>query len=247
MYKTVIVDDEPKNMRILKKLLQDYCPQINVIGEAGDVNEAFKIINELHPELVLLDIEMPYGNAFDLLDKLMPVKFEVIFITAYNNYSIKAFRYSAVDYLLKPVDIRELQDATQKAITRITANRINEHVSLLLSNMKETANSNPKIAVPTPEGYVFVHIEDIIRCESNGAYTYIYTVKKERVVASRNIKEYEEMLPKTTFFRIHNSHLVNLNRIVRYNKGRGGTVTMEDGTELEVASRRRTEFLDNFK
>jgi len=247
MYKTVIVDDEPKNMRILKKLLQDYCPQINVIGEAGDVNEAFKIINELHPELVLLDIEMPYGNAFDLLDKLMPVKFEVIFITAYNNYSIKAFRYSAVDYLLKPVDIRELQDATQKAITRITANRINEHVSLLLSNMKETANSNPKIAVPTPEGYVFVHIEDIIRCESNGAYTYIYTVKKERVVASRNIKEYEEMLPKTTFFRIHDSHLVNLNRIVRYNKGRGGTVTMEDGTELEVASRRRTEFLDNFK
>ncbi|MEI2750414.1 MAG: LytTR family DNA-binding domain-containing protein [Ferruginibacter sp.] len=247
MYKTIIVDDEPKNMRILKKLLQDYCPQISIIGEAGDVNAAHKIITELNPEIVLLDIEMPYGNAFDLLDKLMPVKFEVIFITAYNNYSIKAFRYSAVDYLLKPVDIRELQDATQKAINRITANRINEHVSLLLSNLKDNANSNPKIAVPTPEGYVFVHIEDIIRCESNGAYTYIYTVKKERVVASKNIKEYEEILPKTNFFRIHNSHLVNLNRILRYNKGRGGTVTMEDGTELEVASRRRTEFLDNFK
>ncbi len=247
MYKTIIVDDEPKNMRILKKLLQDYCPQISIIGEAGDVNAAHKIITELNPEIVLLDIEMPYGNAFDLLDKLMPVKFEVIFITAYNNYSIKAFRYSAVDDLLKPVDIRELQDATQKAINRITANRINEHVSLLLSNLKDNANSNPKIAVPTPEGYVFVHIEDIIRCESNGAYTYIYTVKKERVVASKNIKEYEEILPKTNFFRIHNSHLVNLNRILRYNKGRGGTVTMEDGTELEVASRRRTEFLDNFK
>ena len=247
MYKTIIVDDEPKNMRILKKLLQDYCPQISIIGEAGDVNAAHKIITELNPEIVLLDIEMPYGNAFDLLDKLMPVKFEVIFITAYNNYSIKAFRYSAVDYLLKPVDIRELQDATQKAINRITANRINEHVSLLLSNLKDNANSNPKIAVPTPEGYVFVHIEDIIRCESNGAYTYIYTVKKERVVASKNIKEYEEILPKTNFFRIHNSHLVNLNRILRYNKGRGGTVTMEDGTELDVASRRRTEFLDNFK
>lgn len=247
MYKTIIVDDEPKNMRILKKLLQDYCPQISIISEAGDVNAAHKIITELNPEIVLLDIEMPYGNAFDLLDKLMPVKFEVIFITAYNNYSIKAFRYSAVDYLLKPVDIRELQDATQKAINRITANRINEHVSLLLSNLKDNANSNPKIAVPTPEGYVFVHIEDIIRCESNGAYTYIYTVKKERVVASKNIKEYEEILPKTNFFRIHNSHLVNLNRILRYNKGRGGTVTMEDGTELEVASRRRTEFLDNFK
>ena len=247
MYKTIIVDDEPKNMRILKKLLQDYCPQISIIGEAGDVNAAHKIITELNPEIVLLDIEMPYGNAFDLLDKLMPVKFEVIFITAYNNYSIKAFRYSAVDYLLKPVDIRELQDATQKAINRITASRINEHVSLLLSNIKDNANSNPKIAVPTSEGYVFVHIEDIIRCESNGAYTYIYTIKKERVVASKNIKEYEELLPKTTFFRIHNSHLVNLNRILRYNKGRGGTVTMEDGTELEVASRRRTEFLDNFK
>lgn len=247
MFKTIIVDDEPKNLRILKKLLQDYCPQIQLIGEAEDAKAAFEIITELKPDLVILDIEMPYGNAFDLLDNLMPIDFEIIFITAFDNYSLKAFKYSALDYLLKPVGITELQAATNKAIQRITGKNINQHVSMLLSNFKNTQNNLQKIAIPTVDGFVFMNVEDIIRCEANGAYTYIYSTRNEKIIASKNIKEYEELLPNTIFCRIHNSHLVNLNRIKKYSKGRGGTVIMEDGAILEVASRRRDEFLAMFK
>ncbi|MFT3907916.1 MAG: LytTR family DNA-binding domain-containing protein [Ferruginibacter sp.] len=246
-FRTVIVDDEPKNLRILQKLLSEFCPQIQVIGEAGDVKKAFQVIKELKPDLVILDIEMPYGNAFDLLDSLMPIDFEVIFITAFDNYSLKAFKYSALDYLLKPVDISDLQAATNKAIQRIAGKNINQQVALLLSNFKNTQNNLQKIAIPTMDGFVFMNVEDIIRCESNAAYTYIYTVRNEKIVASKNIKEYEELLPSSIFCRIHNSHLVNLNRIKKYSKGRGGTVIMEDGVILEVASRRRDDFLAKFK
>jgi two-component system LytT family response regulator len=247
MFKTVIVDDEPKNLRILKKLLQDFCPQIQVTGEAEDVKMAFQVIRELKPDLVILDIEMPYGNAFDLLDSLMPIHFEIIFITAFDNYSLKAFKYSALDYLLKPVDITELQAATEKAIQKITGKNINQQVALLLSNYKNAQANLQKIAIPTMDGFVFMNVEDIIRCEANGAYTNIYSDKNEKITASKNIKEYEELLPPPIFCRIHNSHLINLNRIKKYSKGRGGTVIMEDGAILEVASRRRDEFLAMFK
>lgn len=246
-FKTVIVDDEPKNLRILKQLLQDYCPQIQVTGEAANVRMAFEVIQETQPNLVILDIEMPYGNAFDLLDSLMPIDFEVIFITAFDNYSLKAFKYSALDYLLKPVDIVELQEATTKAIQRIAGKNINQQVVNLLSNFKNTQNNLQKIAIPTMEGLVFMNVEDIIRCESNAAYTYIYSTGDEKIIASKNIKEYEELLPSSIFCRIHNSHLINLNRIKKYSKGRGGTVIMEDGAVLEVASRRRDDFLKMFK
>lgn len=247
MFKTIIVDDEPKNLRVLKKLLQDFCPQIQVIGEAGDVKQAQEIIRQLKPDLVILDIEMPYGNAFDLLDSLMPVDFEIIFITAFDTYSLKAFKYSALDYLLKPVDIAELQSATNKAIQKITGKNINQQLGLLLSNMKSNQSHLQKIAIPTVDGFVFMNVEDIIRCEANGAYTTIFTIDKEKILASRNIKEYEELLPPSNFCRIHNSHLINLNHIKKYSKGRGGNVIMEDGAVLEVASRRRDEFLAKFK
>ncbi|MBS1743706.1 MAG: response regulator transcription factor [Bacteroidetes bacterium] len=247
MFKTVIVDDEPKNLRILKQLLLDYCPRIQVIGEATDVKSAFEVIRTLSPDLVLLDIEMPYGNAFDLLDQLMPVDFEIIFVTAFDNYSLKAIKYSALDYLLKPVDIAELQAATDKAIVKIAGKNVNQQVALLLNNFKSQQTNLTKIAIPTMDGFVFLNVEDIIRCEANGAYTFIYSVKNEKVIASKSIKEYEELLPATNFCRIHNSHLVNLNRIKKYSKGRGGTIIMEDGAILEVASRRRDEFLAKFK
>lgn len=247
MLKTVIVDDEPKNLRVLRKLLSDYCPQVEIVGEAADVNSAYTLIVEVKPELVLLDIEMPYGNAFDLLDKLRPVDFEIIFITAFDNYGLKAFKYSALDYLLKPVDIADLQAATNKAIQRVNGKNINQHVELLLSNFKNMQNNLQKIAIPTMDGFVFMNVEDIIRCEANGAYTFIHTVSGDKLVASRGIKEYEELLPRSSFCRIHNSHLVNLNKIRKYSKGRGGTVLMEDGATLEVASRRRDEFLSLFK
>ena len=248
MFKTIIVEDEEKYTRILKKMLQENCPQIEIVGEASDIESAFELINETNPDLVLLDIVLPNGTAFDLLDRLMPINFEIIFITSYDSYSFKAIKYSALDYLLKPVNIKELQTATKKAIKKISGKYINQQLDLLMSNIKTVQNNkNHKLAVPTVEGFVFILMIDIIRCEAKGTYTYIYTKNKEIIISSKNIKEYEELLPKLNFFRIHNSHLINTDRILRYNKGRGGTVTMEDGTQIEVASRRRSDFLNMFQ
>ena len=248
MFKTIIVEDEEKYTRILKKMLLENCPQIEIVGEASDIESAFELINETNPDLVLLDIVLPNGTAFDLLDRLMPINFEIIFITSYDNYSFKAIKYSALDYLLKPVNIKELQTATKKAIKKISGKYVNQQLDLLMSNIKAVQNNkNHKLAVPTVEGFVFILMIDIIRCEAKGTYTYIYTKNKDIIISSKNIKEYEEILPKLNFFRIHNSHLINTDRILRYNKGRGGTVTMEDGTQIEVASRRRSDFLNMFQ
>jgi two-component system, LytTR family, response regulator len=244
--RALIIDDEPKNVRILKKLLEDYCPQVVVTGEAGDARVAYTTIRELKPELVFLDIEMPYGNAFDLLDKLMPVDFEIIFITAFDDYTLKAFKYSALDYLLKPVDIDELKAAVKKTTEKIAGKNINLQLGNLLSNLKNNQVTLQKIALPSADGIIFINVEEIIRCEANGNYTIIYADSKEKITASKTIKDYEELLPPSIFCRIHNSHIINLNRIKKYHRGRGGFVVMDDGTSIEVASRRRDEFLAKF-
>jgi two-component system, LytTR family, response regulator len=244
--RAIIIDDEPKNVRILKKLLEDYCPQIEVAGFAGDAKAAYTTIREIKPELVFLDIEMPYGNAFDLLDKLLPVDFEIIFITAFDDYTLKAFKYSALDYLLKPVDIDELKAAVKKAVEKIAGKNINLQLGNLLSNLKNNQVTLQKIALPAADGIVFINVEEIIRCEASGNYTIIFADSKEKITASKTIKDYEELLPPGIFCRIHNSHIINLNRIKKYHRGRGGFVVMDDGTSIEVASRRRDEFLAKF-
>jgi two-component system, LytTR family, response regulator len=244
--RALIIDDEPKNVRILKKLLEDYCPQAEVCGDAGDAKSAFTAIKTLKPDLVFLDIEMPYGNAFDLLDKLLPVDFEIIFITAFDDYTLKAFKYSALDYLLKPVDIDELKAAVKKAAEKISGKSINQQLGNLLSNLKNNQAVLQKIALPAADGIVFINVEEIVRCEASGNYTIIYADSKEKITASKTIKEYEDLLPPGIFCRIHHSHIINLNRIKKYHRGRGGFVVMDDGTSIEVASRRRDEFLAKF-
>ncbi len=246
MMRTLLIDDEPKNIRILKKLLEDYCPGIDVIGDAGDARSAYTLIKETNPDLVFLDIEIPYGNAFDLLDKLVPVNFGIIFITAFDGYTLKAFKYSAIDYLLKPVDIEELKAAVKKASSQVNNRNFNQQLGNLLNNLRTNQLALQKIAVPSMEGIVFMNVEEIIRCEANGSYTIIYAVGTEKIVASKSIKEYEDMLPPGIFCRIHNSHIINLNRIKKYHKGRGGYVIMDDGSTIEVASRRKDDFLAKF-
>jgi two-component system, LytTR family, response regulator len=246
MSRALIIDDEPRNIRILRNLLGEFCPAIDIVGEAGDVNEALAAIRHHKPDMVFLDIEMPYGNAFDLLDKLMPVNFEIIFITAFDTYTLKAFRYSALDYLLKPVDIEELKRAVGRAIERVAAKNINQQLANLLGNLKVSQPGLEKIALPTADGIIFINVADIVRFEANGSYTEVHCKGYEKITVSKNIKEYEEVLPVSIFCRIHNSHIINLNRIKKYHKGRGGYVTMDDGTSIEVASRRRDEFLAKF-
>jgi len=244
MTKAVLVDDDPKNITILKTLLQQLHSNIEVIGEANNAEEAARLIPQLDPNLVFLDIEMPFGNAFDLLDKLMPVKFEVIFITAFDEYSLKAFKYSALDYLLKPVDIDDLLIAVQKAEKRIELKNINEQLSNLLFNLKKPGLSVAKIAMPVNDGFDFVAIDELISCESKNNCTIVYTNSGKKYTCNRTIKDYEELLPENVFFRIHHSFIVNINFIRKFFKdGRGGYVELLDGTTIPVAYRRKDEFL----
>jgi two-component system LytT family response regulator len=246
MITALIVDDDIKNIKVLKALVEEFCPQVIIVGEANNARDAIQLIHQKKPMLVFLDIEMPYGNGFEVLDELKPFDFEVVFITAYDNYAIKAFKYSALDYLLKPVNIEELQAAVRKVEKQMQSKDTNLKMEAFLNNVKSNKAELQKIAVPGMEGLTFIEIKNIIRCESDGNYTHIYLLQKQKLTSSRNIKEFEELLPDSIFFRIHNSHLVNLNHIKKYFKGRGGYVVMEDDTVIEVASRRKESFLSRF-
>ena len=246
MITSLLVDDDLKNIRVLRGLLNEFCPQVEIIAEANGIEEAIAHVHKLKPALVFLDIEMPYGNGFEMLDQLMPIDFEVIFITAYDNYAIKAFKYCALDYLLKPVNIQELQQAVKKAEERVLTKDTNLKLEMFLKKIKPGQTEIQRIAVPGMEGLTFVDVKNIIRCESDGNYTHIYLQPKQKITSSRNIKEFEELLPENIFCRIHHSHLVNLNYIKKYFKGRGGHVIMEDDTTIEVASRRKENFLSRF-
>src|SRR5882724_5652311 len=221
MLRSVIIDDEPKNVRILRNMLEEFCPLVNIAAEAGDANKGIEAILQAKPDLVFLDIEMPYGSAFDMLDKLYPVNFEIIFVTAFNSYMLKAFRYSALDYLLKPVSIEELKLAVNKAASKVNIKTLNLQLHNLLENLRKSQTIPAKLAIPSQDGLEFLPVEDILRCEAQGGYTFFYTRSGDKVISVRNIKEYEELLPDSIFFRIHNSHLINLNFVKKYHKGRG--------------------------
>jgi len=246
MARALIIDDEPRNVQILQNLLEQFCPAVTIVGQAGDVNTALAAIQQYKPDLVFLDIEMPYGNAFDLLDKLMPIEFEIIFITAFDNYVLKAFKYSALDYLLKPVDIEDLKAAVKRATDKLAGKNMNQQLANLLGNLKSSQPGLQRMALPFGDGIIFVNVADIIRFEANGSYTEVYSDVYGKITVSKNIKEYEDLLPLTIFCRVHNSHIINLNRIKKYHKGRGGYVVMDDGTSIEVAIRRRDDFLSKF-
>ena len=243
MIRTIIVDDETDSRSLLLKLLETYCPHVAVVGTAAGVDTALPLIREMSPDLVFLDIEMIHGNGFDLLNELVPLSFQVIFVTAFDEYAIKAFKYSAVDYLLKPVDIEELRSAVDKVSARMQDKVDLSPIRNLLQNVGVMQLSQQKIAIPTINGLSFITMQDIIRFEAQGNYTAIYLSGGETLMATRNIKEYELVLPEAIFCRIHNSHIINLQKIQKYQKGRGGHVIMEDGTAIEVAIRRRQDFL----
>lgn len=244
MIKVLTIDDEPKNLRIMSELLSVYCREVNHVGEADNIETAIQLISELQPDLVLLDIEMPHGNAFDLLDMLMPVNFEIVFVTAFDEYALRAFRYSAMDYLLKPVSIEELQQAIDKANERASAKELNKRLSSFVENRSEHKEEAKKIAVPLlTKGYEFIRMGDILYCEAKGGYTYLFTKDNKHFISSTTLKKYEETFSDKLFLRVHNSCLVNLKKVTKYIAGRGGVLIMENGEEIEVAVRRKDELL----
>jgi two-component system LytT family response regulator len=238
----IIVDDEKKGRELLQVLLSAHCPGIRVIGQAGSAAEAFDIISNLRPDIVFLDIEMPGGSGFDLLQKFDTVRFSVVFVTAYDKYAIKAFKFSAADYLLKPVDEEELVKAVEKIACR-KENEIGPTVESATHNYKNLQRENNRLALSTSEGLVFIEIPDITRCKADGKYTWIYLNNKKPILATKNLGEFEEFLKEHNFIRIHHSHLVNLAFVLAYQNGRSGLITMNDGTELEVSQRKKEGFM----
>ena len=246
LIKSVIIDDEPGNIITLSTLLKDYCPEISVAGVAPDPLKGYELIQALNPDLVFLDIEMPYGNAFDLLDRLAPIKFEVIFITAFNGYAIKAFKYAALDYILKPVNISELKASVKRVVDRTEEKKVNTRVASLLNNLKPENNIAQKIGLRTGDGFFFEGIDNIMYIQAEGSYCNVCIKGRKKELVSKSLKEFEDILPESIFCRVHHSHIININFIKKYYKGRGGYVEMEDGAMVEISVRKKSDFFEKF-
>jgi two-component system, LytTR family, response regulator len=236
----LIIDDDADSRLIINNYIKKNCQEIVVMGEGGSVDEGVHIIKKENPDLLLLDISLPDGTAFDLLKQIPENQFEVIFITAHDKYAIEAFKYSAIDYLLKPIAYSELKEALQKVGERVNEKYFRTHWITLTHNLQGKSNYDKRLAIATGSGYVFVDIKDITRLESHSNYTHFYFVKDKKLISSHTLGYYEDILPKEKFCRIHNSYMVNTDFIERYTKeGVGGTVIMKDGTELSVSQRRK--------
>jgi two-component system, LytTR family, response regulator len=242
MITAIIIDDEAKGRLALSQKLFTYCTQVQVVAEASNGQEALLLIQHHKPQLVFLDIEMPKMNGFEMLNALPEKNFHVIFTTAYDQYAIKAIKYAAFDYLLKPVDIEELKTAVEKIELKET-NQTKKQVELLQQNIEHSKKQLNKLAVPTLDGLLFFDINDIIHLEANSNYTFIHFLGKPKITASKTLKEFEELLPEEIFFRTHHSHLINLNYIKKYIKGDGGQIELQNGNVVDVSRRKKEEFL----
>jgi two-component system LytT family response regulator len=242
MLNAIIIDDEASGVESLQILLGKYCPSVNVAGVATSGDEAQKKIQELKPDLIFLDIEMPYGSGFDLLKKISKITFDIIFTTAYDRYAIKAIKHNAIDYLLKPIDPDELIQAVKKSEERKEKGTIEFSSADLIEALGKSKRTQ-KLSIKTMDGIVFVNPADIIRLKADSNYTEIFLVNSKKIMASKTLKEFEKALAGMNFFRIHNSHLINLEHVEKYVRGEGGCVTMTDASSLEVSRNKKNELL----
>ena len=243
MITAFMLDDEKQNRDSLQKLLKSNCPDVELLGEASSVTEALPLIKQQQPQLLFLDIEMPNQSGFDLLRQLDSTNFKIIFITAHAHYAIKAIKFSAIDYLLKPIDLTDLMQAVNKASAEINFNHHAQNKGLL-ENLEPGVKH--KLAVPIRDGLAFLVAEDIIRLEADGTYTHIYS-NGEKFTATKNIKEYEDILVEQNFFRSHKSHLINLKHVKKLSRVAGYFVQMSDGSQAEVSRRKQEEFIEMMK
>lgn len=241
MLEALIIEDEQNNADRLIRLLEACCPEISVRSTCSTVAEGLAALREAQPDLLFLDIELPDGTGFDILGGIEDIGFDVIFTTAYDRYAIKAIKFSATDYLMKPVDREELRAAVDRVIANRQAGRPRANITFLKENVRNT--DLDKIALPTSDGYRIVLLDDIIRCQSDANYTLFYLSDGKKLLVSRTLKEFDELLSRQQFCRVHHSHLINVRHAVQYRKGEGGTVVMSDGSEIEVSRRKKEQFL----
>ncbi len=242
MIKAIIIDDEGHCLETLSILLSEYCPQVATLEQCRSAKKGLEAIARLRPDLVFLDIEMPAMNGFEMLEQFQQIPFAVIFTTSYDQYAIKAIRFSALDYLLKPIDPKELILAVQKVQTQ-KALPSAEQFEMLLKQVHHKGSGFQKIAIPTVEGFELIPADQIVHCKADDNYTHLYLKDKSRITACRSLKEMEEQLQDFSFFiRVHHSYLVNLNEVTKYVRGEGGYLILTDGSTINV-SRSRKEML----
>jgi two-component system LytT family response regulator len=222
-------------------------PEFKVEGVASSVEEGRQLLAQVKPDLVFLDVLMPPHTSFDLLSSYEYFPFDIIFTTSFEEYAVKAFRLAAIDYLLKPIVRAELESALQKFKERRSARETTTHIRTLLENISVIKAEHAKVALPTLNGFIFVMVKDIIRCEADNTYCTFYITDKRKIIVSKTLKECELMLTDYSFFRVHNSHLINLDYIVEYKRGEGGTVRMADGSQIDVSRRKKDELMSALK
>jgi two-component system, LytTR family, response regulator len=239
--RTIIIDDEHDAVNFIHSIIDEYCPGLEVIGKSHNVLDGIKLIKSSEPDLIFLDVEMPHGSGFDLLAQFPEKTFDVIFITAFNHYAIKAIKFSAVDYILKPININEFIIAVEKVIEKRSSSlHSNNNYLALIENLK---SSFPfKLAIPTSDGMEYLSTKDIIRIEADRSYCWFYLVNKRKVLVSRNLKEFQELLNDRNFFRPHNSHLINLEHVRKYIRSEGGAIEMMDGSQVPISRTKKELF-----
>ncbi len=246
MIRCVLIDDESNSLEMMEWLLKTYCPKVKIEAMCNAAAKGIEAINQHKPDLVFLDIEMPHMNGFDMLEQFDKLFFDVVFCTAYDQFAIKAFKYSALNYLLKPVDPDDLKE-TIRRIEEKKSTPSREQVELLLQNIRQTAKPTvQRIALTTGDGMIFVPTQDILYCQAESNYTSVVLSGGKKVLVSKVLKEIDEALSGPDFFRIHNSFLINLNHIKKYVRGEGGYIIMEDGANISISRSRRQEFMEQF-
>ncbi|MCB2221302.1 MAG: LytTR family DNA-binding domain-containing protein [Bacteroidetes bacterium] len=246
MIRTIIIDDELHIREMIEQILSDQCSEVQVVASVGSVAEGLNAIQNSVPDLLLLDIKMPDGTGFDLLQKLENISFKIIFITAFEEHAIKAFQFSAVDYLLKPVDTEGLIRSIQRAVHTIQA-EMSLKLNTLFGNINAKESDQKKIILKTLDQIHVIRINEIIHLESDQNYTVFHVSDGKKILVSRTLKDFEEMLGEHSFFRVHKSHLINLGYIDRFEKAEGGTVVMSNASRIPVASRKRDQLLELFE
>jgi two-component system, LytTR family, response regulator len=240
----VIVDDEKRARETLRNMLELYHSSVKVVGEASDIRSAFEMIQKLKPDLVFLDVEMPNGSGFELLKQFLVIDFKIIFTTAYEEYAVNAFKFSALDYLLKPINPEELMNAVNKAQSQIEKEIFNIKLSAFINSLDDIKREIKKIVLKTSNTIHVVNVKEIIRCEADRNYTNFFLEGGKKIMVSVTLKEYDELLSPYGFFRAHQSHLVNISYIERYDKKDGGSLVMKDKSKVPVASRKKDDLLD---
>ncbi|NSL85305.1 LytR/AlgR family response regulator transcription factor [Chitinophaga solisilvae] len=242
--RTIIIEDEENSLQVICSLLAEFAPDFELCGTADSVDKSVQLIETIQPQVVFTDVQIADGTGFDVLRKLSSRNFELVCLTAHNSYAVEAVRFSAIDYLLKPIGIPEFEAAVTHIRERINAKRKHEHIDLLLHNLAQFNTQDKKISIATVNGYEFVDIKDIIWCGAESSYTIFHLANNTQIISSRNLGYYESLLCSNNFCRIHHTSIINMRFIKSYIKGKSGYVVMSNGSRLEVSQRRKNDFLN---